>query len=68
MTPLPGFLTTASHGQPASEYPVSRLAELDEDATPPKLVGLKPIRTGRSRRHSLEVIGAPAAQATSGRA
>jgi putative zinc finger/helix-turn-helix YgiT family protein len=37
---------SVAHGQPAAEYPVSRLAELDEDAAPPKLIGLKPSRTG----------------------
>ena len=37
---------SVAHGQPASEYPVSRLAELSDDAAPTRLIGLKPSRTG----------------------
>lgn len=40
---------SVAHGQPACEYPVSRLAELDETAPPLKLIGLKPNRTGWER-------------------
>jgi putative zinc finger/helix-turn-helix YgiT family protein len=36
-----------AHGQPAEEYPVSRLAELDEsDEVVSNLIGLKPNRNG----------------------
>lgn len=36
-----------AHGQPADAYPVSKLAELDDnDASPPKLIGMRPSRTG----------------------
>lgn len=35
-----------AHGRPAEEYPVSRLAEIDEAASPPKLIGLKASRSG----------------------
>jgi putative zinc finger/helix-turn-helix YgiT family protein len=35
-----------AHGQPADQYPVSRLAELDEDAPAPRLIGMRSGRDG----------------------
>ena len=37
---------SVAHGQPAEAYPVSRLAEIDEDTPPPRLIGLKAGRAG----------------------
>jgi len=39
-----------AHGQPAEQYPVSRLAELDDsDEAPPKLIAFKTNRGGWER-------------------
>ncbi len=37
---------SVAHGRPADEYPVSKLAELDDNAAPPKMIGFTPGRNG----------------------
>lgn len=41
---------SVAHGQPDEQYPVSRLAEIDDsDEAPPSLIAFKPNRSGWER-------------------